>query len=295
MNTVAAIGAHYANAYEAGNLGGAILRDASGIAAGAVKGALSPIDALYRQNEAGGAYRLGGSMMDAALSAATPGATNAAIRLTGAGLERGAAAFGPALDRVASGFLVNRGMLLNAVPESGGFGGAAATLSRVESRFASASREVGFIIDSKSGDILAVRRAGLGNGTQISLNSATDFPLMSGNVFTHNHPLGGNLSPGDVSTAIGAGVREFRAVTPTRTTSIAFANPPDGLIGAPGPAVLFMDGEKSAIAATYRAGLADGSLIPPTDLATRNVWLSDYFIQQLSARNPWIQYTVTTQ
>ncbi|WP_217591392.1 hypothetical protein, partial [Burkholderia sp. GbtcB21] len=293
LNTAAAIGGHYANAYEAGNLGGTILREASGIAAGVVKGAVSPIDALYRRDEAGGAYRLGGSMLDAALSAGAPGAVGAATRLTGSALERGAAVFGPAFDRAANSFLVNRGMMLNAVPESGGFGGAVATLSRVESRFAGASREVGFIIDSRSGDILAVRRAGLGNGTQISLDAVTDFPLMSGNVFTHNHPLGGNLSPGDVSTAIGSGALEFRAVTSTRTTSITFANPPEGLIGAPGPAVLFMNGEKSAIAASYRAGLADGSLIPPTDLATKNVWLSDYFVQQLSARNPWIQYTVT--
>jgi len=174
-----------------------------------------------------------------------------------------------------------------------GTGSVAATLSRVEDRFAGASREVGFIVDSQTGDILAVRRAGLGNGTQISLDANIDFPLMKGNVFTHNHPLGGNLSPGDVSTAIGSGTMEFRAVTPTRTTSIMFNNAPDGLIGEPGAAVVFMNGEKSAIASSYRASLADGSLMPPTDLATKNVWMSDYFMQQLSARNPWIQYTVT--
>ncbi|MGU7783244.1 LysM peptidoglycan-binding domain-containing protein [Burkholderia sp. PU8-34] len=111
LNTAAAIGGHYANAYEAGDLGSTILRDASGIAAGVVKGAVSPIDALYRQNEAGGAYRIGGSMMDVALSAATPGVVGAATRLTGAGLERGVAMFGPNLARMSENYLAKTGGL----------------------------------------------------------------------------------------------------------------------------------------------------------------------------------------
>jgi len=126
VNTVAAIGGHYANAYEAGDLGGTILRDASGIAAGAVKGALSPIDALYRQNEAGGAYRLGGSMLGAALSAATPGAVTAATRLTEAGLERGAAIFGPNLAHMSETLLAKTGGL-SYVVESRNVGSAGLT------------------------------------------------------------------------------------------------------------------------------------------------------------------------
>ena len=148
-------------------------------------------------------------------------------------------------------------------------------------------------MDSESGAILGTRRSGLGNGTQISLDPVKDYPLMQGNVFTHNHPLGGNLSPGDVSTALGSGAAEFRAVTSNRTMSISFGNAPEGLIGEPAASVVFMNGEKAAIGASYRAGIADGSLLPPLDPATKNIWMSDYFMQQLSARNPWLNYSVT--
>ncbi|GAU06915.1 Rhs family protein [Burkholderia stabilis] len=148
VNTVAAIGGHYANAYEAGNLGGTILRDASGIAAGAVKGALSPIDALYRQNEAGGAYRLGGSMMDAALSAATPGATSAAIRLAEAGLERGAAVFGPNLAHMSENFLARTGGL-SYVVDNGGVGtNYSAAIARIESEGHALVRHGGSVTDN---------------------------------------------------------------------------------------------------------------------------------------------------
>ncbi len=141
---------------------------------------------------------------------------------------------------------------------------AAATLSRIESRFANASREVGFIVDSESGAILAARWSGLGNGTQISLDPVTNYSLMEGNVFTHNHPLGGNLSPGDVSTALGSGATEFRAVTSNPTMSISFGDAPEGLIREFAAFVVFMNGEKAAIGASHRAGVDDGSLVPLT-------------------------------
>jgi hypothetical protein len=169
----------------------------------------------------------------------------------------------------------------------------AATLSRIEGRFADASREVGFIVDSESGVILGVRRSGIEKGTQISLDPIKDYPLMKGNVFTHNHPLGGNLSPGDVSTALGSGTSQFRAVTSTRVMSISFSNAPKGLIGEPAASVIFMNGEKSAIGATYRAGISNGSLVPPLNPAEKSVWMSDYFIQQLANRNSWIKYSIT--
>ncbi|OHX11189.1 hypothetical protein BI347_15905 [Chromobacterium sphagni] len=170
---------------------------------------------------------------------------------------------------------------------------AAATLANIEGRFAGSSREVGFIVDSQSGQILGVRRAGLANGAEIRLNAARDYPLMEGNKFTHNHPLGGNLSPGDVATALGSGVTEFRAVSPARTASIMFDNPPPHVFGDPVNSVLFIDREKAAIGASYRAGIADGSLLPPVDLAAKKIWMSDYFMEQLSSRNSWINYSLT--
>ncbi|MBB5020686.1 hypothetical protein HNQ59_004011, partial [Chitinivorax tropicus] len=47
--------------------------------------------------------------------------------------------------------------------------GATTTLASIEGRFAGFSREVGFIVDSQSGQILSVRRAGLAKGAEIRL------------------------------------------------------------------------------------------------------------------------------
>ncbi|WP_145964122.1 hypothetical protein [Chromobacterium phragmitis] len=166
-------------------------------------------------------------------------------------------------------------------------------MESIEGRFAGSSREVGFIVDSQSGQIPGVMCAGLVNGAEIRLSAARDYRLLEGNKFTHNHPLGGNLSPSDVATALGSGVTEFRAVSPARTASIIFDNPPPHVFGDPVNSVLFIDGEKAAIGASYMAGIADGSLLPPVDLAAKKIWMSDYFMEQLSSRNSWINYSLT--
>uniref|UniRef100_UPI001C2F516C LysM peptidoglycan-binding domain-containing protein n=1 Tax=Burkholderia sp. GbtcB21 TaxID=2824766 RepID=UPI001C2F516C len=148
LNTAAAIGGHYADAYEASNLGGTIARDASGITAGVVKGVVGPIDALYRRDEAGAAYRLGGSLMDMALSAATPGAVGAATRLTGAALERGAAMFGPNLARMSENYLAKTGGL-SYVVENGGVGtNYSAAIARIESEGHALARHGGSVTDN---------------------------------------------------------------------------------------------------------------------------------------------------
>jgi hypothetical protein len=168
---------------------------------------------------------------------------------------------------------------------------AAQTIANIENRFANATREVGFVVDRQSGQILGVTRSGLDNGTQMRLNPQTDFAMMRGNVFTHNHPAGGTFSPADVAAALGSGAAEFRAVTSNRTMSLAFDNPPANLFGNPESAILFVDREMNVIRESYRTGVANGTLLPPADRAARSIWLSDYILQQLTERNPWIRYT----
>jgi hypothetical protein len=168
----------------------------------------------------------------------------------------------------------------------------ARTLANIEGRFATASREIGFVVDARNGQILGVTRSGLDSTTQIRLNPQTDFPLMSGNIFTHNHPLGGTFSVDDVAVALGSATAEFRAVTPTRIMSLTFDNPPANLLGKPESAVVFMMDEQAAIIASYQARVAEGSLIPPTDLASRLIYQSEYLMEQLVERNPWIRYTI---
>jgi hypothetical protein len=167
----------------------------------------------------------------------------------------------------------------------------AQTLANIENRFANSPREVGFVVDARTGQILGVTRSGLDNGAQMRLNPDTDFRLMAGNVFTHNHPRGGTFSAEDVRTALSAAVTEFRAVSSTRTMSITFENPPANLVGNPASAYDFINGEMAAIGASYRAGIANGSLVPPADLAAREIWRSNYFMERLVERNPWIHYT----
>ncbi len=79
-------------------------------------------------------------------------------------------------------------------------------------------------------------------------------------------------------------------MTPTRTMSLTFDIPPANLVGKPEAATAFMMDEMAAIRSSYQAGVNNGTLVPPTDLTARAVWVSDYIMQQLVERNPWIQY-----
>lgn len=63
-----------------------------------------------------------------------------------------------------------------------------------------------------------------------------------------------------------------------------FDNPPTHLFGDPVNSVLFMDAEKSGLSASYRASIADGLLVAPTDLAAKKSWMNDYFMKQLRPR-----------
>ena len=99
----------------------------------------------------------------------------------------------------------------------------------------------------------------------------------------------------DVAAAIGSGAVEFRAVTPTRTMSLTFDNPPANLFGKPEAALLFIMDEQTAIIASYRAQVAEGSLIPPADSATRLIYQSEYLMERLVERNPWIHYTIQSR
>jgi YD repeat-containing protein len=118
---------------------------------------------------------------------------------------------------------------------------------------------------------------------------------MHGNTFTHFHPLGGNFSPSDILTGLSQGAAEIRAVMDGRTVSINLEAAPSGLIGNPSAAYDFINGEKNAISQSFRSGTENGTLSPPSDLIARNIWLSDYFVQQFVRRNHWIKYAETYQ
>jgi hypothetical protein len=118
---------------------------------------------------------------------------------------------------------------------------------------------------------------------------------MRGNTFTHNHPLGSSFSPDDVMTALAYQPSEFRAVTSTRSLSLSFDKPPADLLGIGNSKNIevFMAGEQKAIGASFRQAVSEGTLVPPTERAARNVFMSDYFMQQLASRNSWVRYLAT--
>jgi hypothetical protein len=116
---------------------------------------------------------------------------------------------------------------------------------------------------------------------------------LEGNTFTHFHPLGGNFSPADVRTGLGQGAAEIRAVMEGRSISMNFESAPEGLRGNPAAAYDFIKNEQAAIGQSYRVGIANGTLSPPSDPVAKSVWQSDYFAKQLVQRNNWIRYTAT--
>ena len=101
LDTAAAIGGHYANAYGTGRLGDTILGDVGGAATGFIRSLppLAAVNALYRQDEAGAAYQAGGAAFDAALFAG-PDVAGATVQAGASALRSGAVMFGPQLDRL---------------------------------------------------------------------------------------------------------------------------------------------------------------------------------------------------
>ncbi|HSV71240.1 MAG TPA: hypothetical protein VLI72_14120, partial [Methylibium sp.] len=151
------------------------------------------------------------------------------------------------------------------------------------------SSEVATVL-SRDGQVLARQILSESGGSL----SAEVLGAMRGNTFTHNHPRGGSFSPDDVMTALAYQPSEFRAVTSTRSLSLSFDKPPADLLGIENAAniELFMASEQKAIGASFRQAVANGRLLPPTEQAMRDVFKSNYFMQQLSSRNSWIRYEV---
>jgi hypothetical protein len=104
VDTADAIGAHYGNAYAAGTLGDTVLGDVGGVLTGMVKSSpVGLLDAMYHQDQAGAAYRMGGAAVDATLFAGPS--------LAGPALEAGAVLFGPKLAGMTEAYWAKAGGL----------------------------------------------------------------------------------------------------------------------------------------------------------------------------------------
>ncbi|KAK47825.1 hypothetical protein BG58_41110 [Caballeronia jiangsuensis] len=224
VDTATAIGQHYTNAYDAGHLGDTILNDVGSAITGSVSSLppLAAVNGLYRQDTAGAAYVFGGSAMDAALFAA-PELAGPTMALGGAALERGVAIFGPKLADMFETGLAQMGAISYVVEKSPTFQNSALeTMSRIESRFGGATREVGFIVDSEFGNILTVARQPYGQLDSSFRFDSAQWDMAAGNWITHNHPSGLTLGLEDMAGAVSSGARGIRASTAGGTYELAF-------------------------------------------------------------------------
>lgn len=149
--------------------------------------------------------------------------------------------------------------------------------------------ELSVIISRKTGQV-AARELLVGSGGRLAPET---LQAMRGNTFTHFHPDGGNFSVLDFVTSMTYEAAEMRAVMNSRTLSINFERAPVGLAGNPAAVYEFMRSEQSAIGQSYRAGVANGTITPPSDAASKGIWKSNYFVNQIVQRNNWMRYTET--
>ena len=212
---------------------------------------------------------------------------------------------GTGVDDAAIRFQDNMGLVLRAVPDSTpvrlgnvevGAGSAASTLSRIEGRFANASREVGFVVDSESGTILTMARQPYGQARASFRFSDKQWAMAEGNWITHNHPSGNTLGVEDLAGAVAIGARGIRASTKSGVYELTF----DGSfasayrgekLGAAG----FLGAETNKIGAGIMADVRSGTLVVPAGLtgSARNGFLANEMWIRYANHTPGLQYTFT--
>jgi hypothetical protein len=173
---------------------------------------------------------------------------------------------------------------------------AAATLSRIEGRFAGASREVGFIVDSDSGAILTTARQPYGQSGASFRFSEQQWSMAEGNWITHNHPSGNTLGLEDLAGAVSSGARGVRASTTSGVYELAFDNSfASAYRGSPGGAAGFLGAETNAIGAGIMADVRSGALVVPSELTgdIRRGFLANEMWIRYANQTPGLRYTFT--
>ncbi|CAN7588763.1 hypothetical protein [Rhizobacter sp. LjRoot28] len=175
-----------------------------------------------------------------------------------------------------------------------GAGNAASMLSRIEGRFANASREVGFVVDSESGAILAMARQPYGQARASFRFSDEQWATAEGNWITHNHPSGNTFGIEDLAGAVASGARGIRASTNSGVYELAF----DGSFasayrGEKLGAVGFLGAETNKIGTGIIADVRAGTLIVPSGLtgSARNGFLANEMWTRYANQTPGLQYT----
>lgn len=186
------------------------------------------------------------------------------------------------------------------LPELGnvevGVSSAAATLSRIEGRFAGASREVGFIVDGETGAILTTARQPYGQTSASFRFSDEQWAMAEGNWITHNHPSGLTLGVEDLAGAVSSGARGIRASTTSGVYELAFDDSfAAAYRGSPGGAFGFLGAETNAVGTGIMADVRSGALTVPADLtgAARRGFLANEMWTRYANQTPGLTYTFT--
>ncbi|WP_269507037.1 hypothetical protein [Burkholderia sp. IMCC1007] len=245
----------------------------------------SSSDATFmRFMETQGSQPIGGLMANAAIQATGNTAYAAAIADAAGPLDALWAPTGGRFNSVAS---VRRGqpVLENVGPS--------ATLARIESRLGTSSREVGFIVDSASGNILTAARQPYGQSTASFKFGPEQWALAEGNWITHNHPSGLTLGIEDLAGAVSSGARGIRASTAVGTYELAF----DRSFGAAyrgdyAGAYGFLHAQTNEIGNGIIADIRSGAMVVPQELqgAQRRGFLADEMWIRFSSQTPNLKY-----
>ncbi|WP_081064336.1 LysM peptidoglycan-binding domain-containing protein [Burkholderia stagnalis] len=171
--------------------------------------------------------------------------------------------------------------------------GPSATLARIESRFGTSSREVGFIVDSASGNILTVARQPYGQSSASFKFGPEQWALAEGNWITHNHPSGLTLGIEDLAGAVASGARGIRASTAVGTYELIF----DRSFGAAyrsdyAGAYGFLHAQTNEIGRGIMADIRSGAMAVPQELqgAQRRGFLADEMWVRFSSQMPNLKY-----
>ena len=144
---------------------------------------------------------------------------------------------------------------------------AISTLERIEGKFSSFSREVGFIVDAKTGQIMTMARQPYGQANASFRFTPIQWGLAKDNWITHNHPSGLTLGIEDLAAAVSSNARGIRASTTTGTYELSFdATFASAYRGNYGGAFGYLQAQTNKIGQGIMADVKSGALVVPDGL-----------------------------
>jgi hypothetical protein len=171
-----------------------------------------------------------------------------------------------------------------------------ATLERIESRFAGASREVGFIVESETGNILNIGRQPYNQSYDGFKLTPEQWATAKDNWVTHNHPSGNTLGIQDLASAVANNARGIRASTSTGTFELSFDHSfASAYRGDPGAVFGLIQAETNKVGLGIMTDIRNGTFAIPegvTGLQYKGFLANEMWLRYAN-QTPGLQYTFT--